>query len=219
MKYNLFSIFLFLIIVVLITFQYKALEKLEDTFYSMDITRDLTTNLAESGMLRNPIDKTDPVLLKRKIVISSYVNEVLASEVVDKLLFLDSMNQDTIDLYISTNGGWGSSAMSIIETMKILKSKVNTHILGYSYSSGALLLVSGTGKRIGYTNSMLSVHANLDSPDESKHDSLYQVWYEGIFRQHSNLPEDWYPMTRDLSYYMDSKEALKYNIIDTIIAN
>ena len=40
--------------------------------------------------------------------------------------------------------------------------------------------------------------------------------YERLWREKTDLPEDWFPMTRDEAYYLTPEEALEMGIIDEV---
>ncbi len=215
---NFMMIFGVIILSSIFIYQIKSTGEIVDKINDQSDLRSFLTDLAESGLLSKPFDANDPFLKTRSIYITTYFNEYLTEYVVSRLIYLDNVNQDTINLYLSSNGGWGGPAMAIIETIKSLNSPVNTIALGPCYSSGTLVLASGTGKRYAYEKSILMVHTNVDeSSEEYSYDKIYTEWYESIFKDNCELPKNWFPMTDDKSYYFGADEALKFKIIDKII--
>src|SRR5262245_1198729 len=59
----------------------------------------------ESGRVSATIDYNDPVLNKRKILLSASVNELTSREIIARLLYLDQVSSAPIDLVLSTPGG------------------------------------------------------------------------------------------------------------------
>ena len=102
-------------------------------------------------------------LLKDRIIfISGEINDDTASLVISELLYLDSINHNDISIYINSPGGSVTAGLAIYDTMKIIKSDVETIGVGMSASMGAFLLSSGTkGKRCILENAEVMIHEIL----------------------------------------------------------
>ena len=102
-------------------------------------------------------------LLKDRIIfISGEINDDTASLVISELLYLDSINHNDISIYINSPGGSVTAGLAIYDTMKIIKSDVETIGVGMSASMGAFLLSSGTkGKRSILENAEVMIHEIL----------------------------------------------------------
>ena len=105
----------------------------------------------------------DPLITSRKILVTANINERTAKDVVARLLYMNALDPHRpIDLYLSTQGGWVDSAFTIIDAMQLIEAPVNTWAIGGCYSSGALILAAGTGRRYATPNAVLMIHASLD---------------------------------------------------------
>ena len=72
-------------------------------------------------------DKIDNQLLEdRKIFLWGMVNDSSAKHVVDRLMYLDSLNNKEIQFYINSPGGYVTSGFSIYDTIQSIKSPVST---------------------------------------------------------------------------------------------
>jgi len=173
----------------------------------------------DAGFADPTLDENDPLLRERKIFLGHDINARSAKDVATRLFLLDGIDHDApIDLYISTQGGWGDNAFTIIDAMRLIDAPVNTWAVGGCYSSGAMILAAGTGRRRATENAILMVHANLDdSSEEYSFDRLARARYENLWRQTARLPESWFPMTADESYYLSAQEALELGLIDEIV--
>ena len=81
---------------------------------------------------------------------------------ISELLYLDSINHNDISIYINSPGGSVTAGLAIYDTMKIIKSDVETIGVGMSASMGAFLLSSGTkGKRSILENAEVMIHEIL----------------------------------------------------------
>ncbi len=83
-------------------------------------------------------------LLKNRIILlSGEINDACSSSIIAQLLYLDSISNEDISLYINSPGGSVSAGMAIYDTMNFIKSDVATICVGMAASMGAFLLSSG----------------------------------------------------------------------------
>jgi len=178
----------------------------------------LVDELIEAGAVPGPSSPDEPLLERRVIVMSNALNEHSSKVLVEKLLLLAARDPDRpIDLYISSPGGWGGSAFFVVDAIRRIDAPVNTHAMGLCYSACAVILAASTGERTASADTLIMVHANLDDSTEPfSYDRLDRARYERLWREHAELPVDWFPMTRDVSYFLSAEEALDYGIIDRI---
>ena len=102
------------------------------------------------------------LLKDRIILLSGEIDDECANSVIAQLLYLDSLNNEEISLYINSPGGSVTSGMAIYDTMNFVKSDVSTICLGMAASMGAFLLSSGKkGKRYALPNSEIMIHQPL----------------------------------------------------------
>jgi ATP-dependent Clp protease protease subunit len=161
----------------------------------------------------------DPLIASRQILVTENINERTAKAVAARLLYLDALDHKRpIDLYLSTQGGWVDSAFTIIDAMQMIAAPVNTWAIGGCYSSGALILAAGTGRRFATPNAVLMIHASLDedTKESFSYERLALSRYERVWKQHAQLPEDWFPMVGGEEYYLSPQEALQFHLVDEI---
>ena len=102
------------------------------------------------------------LLKDRIIILSGEIDDNLSNSIVAQLLYLDSINNDDISLYINSPGGSITAGMAIYDTMNFIKSDVSTICIGMAASMGAFLLSSGrSGKRFCLPNSEVMIHQPL----------------------------------------------------------
>ncbi len=173
----------------------------------------------DAGFFETRFDANGPLLRDRRVLISNDINARTARDVAARLLFLDSEDRSTpIDLYISTQGGWIDNAFTIIDAIRLIEAPVNSWAIGGCYSSGAMILTSGTGTRRATENAIIMVHADLgDSTEEYSFERLSRKRYERVWTETSELPDEWFPMTDGASYYLSPDEALELGVIDEIV--
>ena len=166
-------------------------------------------------------------LLKDRIVLlSGEIDDNLANLIVSELLYLDSINHDDISLYINSPGGSITAGMAIMDTMNFIKSDVSTICIGMSASMGAFLLSCGKkGKRYILPNAEVMIHQPLGGVEGQA--TEIKIVAERILKLKEklnkilskNTGKNINEITRDTErdYFLDSKEALEYGIVDKII--
>lgn len=167
-------------------------------------------------------------LLKERIIfIDKEINAKTASEIVAKLLYLDSESNEDIIIYINSPGGEISSGFMIYDTIKFIKSDVQTVSLGTTASMAAILLLSGTkGKRKILPNSTVMLHDLSGGAKGTFSDIMIEVKEMqklhnklfNIIKQNTNLTEEQINENLRNDFWLNSEEALKYGIVDTIIS-
>ena len=186
----------------------------EDPSEIVDVLVDAGLEFAAS-----PVEKE--LLTHRKIVINTGINASSAQRTIRALLLLDSIDPAApIDLYLRTDGGWISDAFGIIDVIENITAPVNTHAIGGTHSSGAMILAAGTGTRYGYPYSSIMFHAGLYDDDSEysediiDNDRLLQFW-----NLNASLPKKWMMTKKDTEYFLSPDQALEFGLIDQIKSN
>ncbi len=105
-------------------------------------------------------DQIDNQLLKeRKVFLWGMVDDDSAKHVIDRLLYLDSLDNTEIKFYINSPGGYVTSGFSMYDTIKSLKSPVSTICTGLAASMGSILLSAGEkGRRFIQPHARVMIH-------------------------------------------------------------
>ena len=110
-------------------------------------------------------DVYSKLLENRIIFINGEINDTLSNLVISELLYLDSLNNNDIDIYINSPGGSVTSGLAIIDTMNFIKSDVRTTVTGMAVSMASLILANGTkGKRNSLKKRMLTIRQQPSLP-------------------------------------------------------
>lgn len=168
------------------------------------------------------------LLNDRIIFLSGEINDSTANIVVSELLYLDSLNNKDIYLYINSPGGKITSGMAIYDTMNYIRSDVRTICVGLAASMGAFILANGTkGKRSSLPNSEIMIHQPLGGTEGQATD--IKIAAEHIIKTKNKLNKILANVTNknlktiekdtDRDNFMNPEEALKYGLIDEIITN
>ena len=168
-------------------------------------------------------------LLKDRIVfLGGEIDDDTANLVVAQMLFLEMEDPDQdIKLYINSPGGSTSAGMAIYDTMHYVKCEVSTVCVGMAASMGAFLLAAGAkGKRKALPNAEIMIHQPLGGARGQATDIAIQA--EQIMRikrkmnellsKHTGQTIKTIEKDVERDHYMTADEALKYGLIDEIIA-
>lgn len=166
------------------------------------------------------------LLKDRIILLSGEIDDECANSVIAQLLYLDSLNNEEISLYINSPGGSVTSGMAIYDTMNFVKSDVSTICLGMAASMGAFLLSSGKkGKRYALPNSEIMIHQPLGGAKGQA--TEIKIAAEQILKTKEklnkilseNTGQDLKKVEQDTErdHFLNANEALDYGLIDKII--
>jgi ATP-dependent Clp protease protease subunit len=173
------------------------------------------------------IDIPTEMLSQRIIYLGTEINDYVANSIIQQMMWLSTVSEDDIDLYIQSPGGSVYAGYSIKDCMYILAKKgikVNTIGTGLVASMGAYLLSAGTGKRKATKNCRIMLHSVSSGTrgtihdmavdfEESKHlnDSL-MVDISNFTKGKSTVEDIRKKCERDC--YMSAEEAIKIGLID-----
>lgn len=166
------------------------------------------------------------LLKDRIIILTGEIDDNTANIVVAQLLYLDSINNNDISLYINSPGGSITAGMAIYDTMNFIKSDVSTICLGMAASMGAFLLSSGTkGKRYCLPNSEVMIHQPLGGASgqateikiAAEHILKIKEKLNKILASNTNKNIKTIEIDTERDNYLSSEEALQYGLIDQIL--
>ena len=163
---------------------------------------------------------------ERILWVSGAVNQRMSDIVQAQMLFLDSVEQKDITLYINSPGGSVLCGLGIVDLMNYIKSDVVTTNIGMCASMGSVLLSSGTkGKRSSLVYSKVMTHqvshgtsgniqdTRINQMEAEKYNYiLFKMLADNCGKTIDEVLEF---SARDRWY--NSDEALKFGLIDEII--
>ena len=165
------------------------------------------------------------LLQDRIILLTGEINDSLSTLIISELLYLDSINTNDINLYISSPGGSIIAGLAIYDTINMISSKVNTIAIGMAASMAAFLLASGTGKRKALPNAEIMIHQPYGGMEGVASDvdiqarrllrtkeKINQLLATMCNKEITKIEKD-----TERDYYMNASEALDYQIIDEIV--
>ena len=183
--------------------------------------------LVNEGGNERSYDIYSRLLRDRIIMISTPVDESLASIVVSELLYLQSEDaKSPIHMYINTPGGSVVDGLAIVDTMNIISCPVYTYCMGQCASMGSILLSSGEkGFRYVLPNGRIMIHQVSGGSKGTYEDMKRSVEEAGrlndllanILAKNTGKSIEEVKKDMDRDYFMDASEAIKYGLVDSIL--
>ena len=184
--------------------------------------------IEQTGRGERGMDIYSRLLRERIIFIGSAIDDHVASLTIAQLIFLEAEDSEKdINLYVNSPGGSVTAGLAIYDTMKYIKPDVATICVGMAASMGAILLAGGAaGKRTSLPNSKIMIHQPWigglqgQTTDIQIHaqemlktrDTLYKILSEHTGKSIDQITKDC-----DRDYFLSSKEAKEYKLIDNIL--
>lgn len=163
----------------------------------------------------------------RIIFLTGEINERTANDVITRLLYLESVDQEKdISIYINSPGGNVADGFAIYDTMKFIKCEVSTICIGMACSMAAFLLSSGAkGKRFALPNSNIMIHQPMggvsgqasDIAIVAQHILKMKDTLNRILAENCNQSLEKVKIDSDRDFYMTSEEAKQYGLIDGVM--
>jgi len=182
----------------------------------------------QTGRFERAYDIYSRLLKERIVFLGTPIDDTVASVIIAQLLFLEAESSEKdIYLYINSPGGIITSGMGIYDTMNYIKPDVATICMGQAASMGAFLLAGGKkGKRSALPNARVMIHQPLGGAEGQASDIKIQA--DEILRLKNTLNKVLAKNTKqtlkkiendtDRNFFMSTKEAKNYGIIDTILS-
>jgi len=182
----------------------------------------------QTGRFERAYDIYSRLLKERIVFLCTPIDDTVASVIIAQLLFLEAESSEKdIYLYINSPGGIITSGMGIYDTMNYIKPDVATICMGQAASMGAFLLAGGKkGKRSALPNARIMIHQPLGGAEGQASDIKIQA--DEILRLKNTLNKVLAKNTKqtlkkiendtDRNFFMSTKEAKDYGIIDTILS-
>jgi len=207
--------------------QFFAWEKVQNSLYNNISVNSQTPYIIEERKLNvTQMDIFSRLMMDRILYLSGPVNDQMSTVVSSQLLFLASLSDEDITVYVDGPGGSVKAGLTLVDTMALIKPDIRTINTGMAASMSSILLGAGTkGKRAGLKHSRVMLHQvsgksegvladmkiSLDEA-EKYNNELFELLGEYCNKTPNIIKKD---AGRDL--WLSSDEALKYGIIDEVL--
>ena len=164
---------------------------------------------------------------ERRLFLWGAIDDESAEKTVKRLLYLDSLENKDIILFINSPGGVISSGLAIYDCMQAIKSDVVTVCCGQAASMGAVLLTAGAkNKRFAWPNARIMIHQPLIHGEMVGPASDIQIQAEEMLRirsvtgqilaKHSGKKIEDIDRDTERDNFMSAEEAAAYGLIDSV---
>ena len=191
----------------------------QDLYLNPTIIEERKLNVAQ-------MDVFSRLMMDRILWLNTEVDADVMNILNSQMLYLDSISDDDISLYINSPGGSVVAGLSTYDIMNYINSDVATYCMGMSASMGAVLLSSGTkGKRYSLPHGEILIHQPLGGAKGQASDILIAAeqirkckdTLYGILSQNTGKSIEEITKDADRDFWMTPDEAKEYGIIDEII--
>ena len=167
------------------------------------------------------------LLGERIIFLIGEINDQVASLITSQIIYLQAINpKEQITIYINSPGGEVNAGLAIYDVIKSSSCPISTIGIGLCASMGAVLLSSGTkGLRYAYENCEIMIHQPIGGTNGqvsdleimtkrflTLKDNLYKILSINTSQKIEKIAKDC-----DRNFFLNSKEALEYHLIDEIV--
>lgn len=164
-------------------------------------------------------------LLKQRIILLfEDIDEIPASEVIQSLIVLDSMNQKPIKLLINSIGGTVSDGLAIIDVMNAIKSPVYTFIVSTAMSMAAMVSICGTKRFITPNGVWMQHESRVETKDyigrvkdRLNWDIKQEEVLNKIILKHTKLTTAEIEKVNSGELWFDAEQSVQKGICDQIV--
>lgn len=176
-----------------------------------------------------PYDVFSKLVESRVLFIYGYIDDIIATDIVASLLYLDHDADDKkISLYINSPGGDIRSVFMIYDILNMINSPIETICIGSAMSESALLLAAGSeGMRMATKNAMIKISqlphtdmAYLDMPNVEitvENNRRNNIAFINALSEKTGKSVKFLLGKTERDLYLTTDESKKYGIIDEII--
>ena len=158
----------------------------------------------------------------RIIFIDDDVTDDLANGVISQLMYLDSLNNNEITIYINSYGGSVYDGLGIIDAMRRMKSPIKTICIGKAMSMAALILMCGDNRQATELSTIMLHESSSgfygrfsDTKVTFEESARIQKVIVDIVREHSEIPNPEIALEKDM--FLTAEQSKEFKIIDEIL--
>ena len=186
--------------------------------------------LEERKMNVAQLDVFSRLMYDRIIFLSGEVTPESMDIITAQLLYLDSIEDRDINIYINSGGGDCYSGLHLISVMDFIKSNVSTTVLGIAASMAAVIASNGEkGKRFILPYSRFMIHQPSSYNGYSKYtdskialqemESVRNDLYEVLAKNSGKSIEETIQLCENGDRWMKANEAIDLGYVDKIVTS
>ena len=171
-------------------------------------------------------DLYSSLLEQRIVLLTEPITPEVSGSIISQLLWLDSVSDADIQLYINSSGGSVIDGLAIYDTMQHIHSDVSTVCVGMAASMAAVLLSGGApGKRRILPHAEVMIHQPLGGAQGQASDILIHAQHiertrdtlNRILAEHTGKPVERIRQDTDRDTWLNAREAVEYGLVDIVI--
>jgi len=180
----------------------------------------------DSAMRVSEMNVFSRLIQDRILFLSGQVDAQTMDIMIAQLLYLNSVDNRDISIYINSPGGDVVSGLSLIDTINYIESDVSTVCLGMAASMGAVILSCGAkGKRFVLPHSRVMIHSvssgfkghTADIKIEMEQTLKCQEDIYKILSENCGKPFEEIEVLCDRDKWFIGKEAVDLGIADKVL--
>ena len=182
--------------------------------------------LEERQLNVTQMDVFSRLMYDRIIYFTGTVNDDTCNTAIAQLLYLSSVDDRDVNMYINSHGGSVVDGLGLIDTMNYINCDVSTTCIGMAASMGAVLLSCGVkGKRFVLPHSRVMIHQVSSSQQGTLADMEIEIeqtkrckkdLYE-ILAANTNKPFEQIERDCDRNFWLIGQEAVDYGLADSVL--
>lgn len=164
----------------------------------------------------------------RRLFLFGDIEEDVIGHTIKSLYYLERINHDPIELYVSSLGGSEYEMFALYDVFNTIQSPIHTVAIGKCMSAAPLIVAAGVrGERYAMPNAWFMIHqGTIDGENgriESAADTISHYkkindkWYQAM-AQHTNKTKQWWERVckKVGDSYFSADEAIDLGIVDHI---
>lgn len=182
--------------------------------------------LEERQLNVTQMDVFSRLMYDRIIYFTGTVNDDTCNTAIAQLLYLSSVDDRDVSMYINSHGGSVVDGLGLIDTMNYINCDVSTTCIGMAASMGAVLLSCGAqGKRFVLPHSRVMIHQVSSSQQGTLADmeieieqtkrckkDLYEILAKNTNKSFEEIERDC-----DRNFWLIGQESVDYGLADSVL--
>ena len=191
-----------------------------------DKIKKVNNNIMPFILEERKMDVFSRLLFDRIIYFSGEVDSTSCNTVIAQLLYLSSVDNRDINIYLNSPGGSVIDGLGVIDTINFIPCDVTTTCVGMAASMGAVLLSCGAkGKRMVLPHSRVMIHQVSSHMGGQSKDleielaqtlrckkDIYSILSENTGKTYEQIEADC-----DRNFWLIGQEAVEYGIADKVL--
>ncbi|MET9268943.1 ATP-dependent Clp protease proteolytic subunit [Kribbella sp. NPDC003557] len=173
------------------------------------------------------MDVYSHLLTERIIYLGTAIDAGVANALIAQLLHLEADNAEReISLYINCEGGDMTAMLAIYDTMRVIRSPIQTFCVGQAISAGAVLLAAGSpGRRAILPHARVVLHQPAGGGRGTIPDMILQAdevvrvrgQVEEILARHTGQTIEQLRRDTDRDHVLTAEAAKAYGLVDEVV--